>query len=251
MRATRLPALLAVVLAAGLFAGLSAQTPDPAPVLAAARTAMGGDSRLAGVRTVVVTGRTRLVRGRNLVPIEFEIACELPDRYVRLNEIPAEETGLMKSGFNGDRLIQGPSPARDAQADPATRAALLTSTKQDFARWSVGLFAASFTAHPLTFSYAGRAQAPEGAADAISITGPDNFAARLFIDTTSHLPVMLTWQAQKAEQRLYYSDYRDVGGLRWPFLIRRASGGETIEETTIDRYRVNSSIDSRKFETVR
>jgi len=103
----------------------------------------------------------------------------------------------------------------------------------------------------MMFSYTGRAQAPEGAADAISMTGQDGFAARLFIDTTTHLPVMLTWQASKADQRLYYADYRDVGGLRWPFLIRRASAGETVEETTIDRYRVNTSIDSRRFEAVR
>lgn len=251
MKPRRLLAFTLLVLSVGWPLAVSNQTPDPAPVLAAARKALGGEPRLTSVRTVIVNGRTRLVRGRNLVPIEFEIACELPDRYVRMNEIPAEETGVMKSGFAGDALIQGPLPDDSQQANVAARAALVRGAKQDFGRWSLPLFAASFPGYPLTFTYVGRAQATDGAADAISATSPDGFAARLFIDTATHLPVMVTWQDAKVEHRLYYADYRDVDGLRWPFLIRRAVGGDTVEETTIDRYRVNAKIDARKFETVR
>jgi len=33
-----------------------------------------------------------------------------------------------------------------------------------------------------------------------------------------------------------------------PFRIRRAIAGETIEETTFDRIRINARIDPRKFE---
>jgi len=240
----------ALLLALGLPAAPASQTPDPGPVLAAARSALGGDARLTAVRSVVVTGRMRLVRGKNLVPIEFEIACEFPDRYVRQNEIPAEETGVMKTGFNGDLLIQVPPP-ETARLDAPARAALVRANKQDFGRWSLGLFAASFPSYPLTFAYAGRAQAPAGAADAISATSPDGFASRLFIDTATHLPAMVTWQVGAVEHRLYFADYRDVDGLRWPFLMRRAVGGDTVEETTIDRYRVNAKVDARKFEVAR
>lgn len=239
-----------VVLALGLTGSLASQAPDPGPVLAAARAALGGEARLTAARSLVVTGRTRLVRGRNLVPIEFEIACELPDRYVRQNEIPAEETGVMKSGFNGDLLVQTPVPDA-ATSDTKARAALVRAHKQDFGRWSLGLFASSFSGYPLAFTYAGRAQAPTGAADAISATHQDGFAVRLFIDTTTHLPAMVTWQVQAVEHRLYFADYRNVDGLRWPFLMRRAVGGETVEETTIDRYRVNAKIDPKKFEAAR
>ena len=68
------------------------QTVDPATVLAAAREALGGDTRLSAVKTFTATGRTRQVRGNNLVPIEFEITCELPDRFVRRDEVPAQDT---------------------------------------------------------------------------------------------------------------------------------------------------------------
>lgn len=93
-----------------------AQTPAEGAqvVLSAARVALGGDGKLAGIRTFEARGRTRQVRGNNLVPIEFEIWCELPDKYVRRDEIPAQESGPTTNGFMGDALIQWPPPATPA-----------------------------------------------------------------------------------------------------------------------------------------
>ena len=54
--------------------------------------------------------------------------------------------------------------------------------------------------------------------------------------------------ATPVEYRLYYADYRDVDGLQWPFRLRRATGTETTEETTFDRFRINTKIDPKKFE---
>src|SRR6476661_10783053 len=90
----------------------AAQAParDAASVLAEAREALGGEKRLSAVKNFVVTGRTRQVRGDNLVPIEFEIAVELPDKYVRKDEIPAQESGPTSTGFNANELIQLPVP---------------------------------------------------------------------------------------------------------------------------------------------
>ena len=49
-----------------------------------------------------------------------------------------------------------------------------------------------------------------------------------------------------------YADYRDAGnGLRFPFRLRRAIAGETVEETNFDAFRINARIDPRKFETVK
>src|SRR5213596_1307183 len=129
--------------------------------LAATRTALGGEKKLAAVKTIVATGRTRQVRGNNLVPIEFEIAMELPDKYVRKDEIPAQESDPTTAGFNGAELILLPVPnlgARGGQPPPAAaveagRQARLAAVRQDFARLTLGLFASSFDSFPLTFSY--------------------------------------------------------------------------------------------------
>src|SRR6266568_7215244 len=113
MRGWEIRAILAA-LAATVCSTVSGQTPDANQVLAATREALGGEKALSAVKTFVVTGRTRQVRGNNLVPIEFEISCELPDKFVRKDEIPAQDTDPTTVGFSGDDLIQFPPPPSGA-----------------------------------------------------------------------------------------------------------------------------------------
>ena len=332
---------------------------DAAAVLAEAREALGGEKRLSAVKNFVVTGRTRQIRGDNLVPIEFEIAVELPDKYVRKDEIPAQESGPTSTGFSGDELIQLPVPATPTPppgmgraAGPATpptpaqldaaRKARVATVKQDFVRLTLGMFAGSFSSDPLTFTYVGQAEAPQGKADVVEAKGAPNFTVRLFVNSQTHLPIMVSWQAPGRpagpprgsappslppgaaagqpplgapapsapgrgtptplppgaqppgagapaagvppplptpvapagqppspppgasasqggagrsgapaaliEYRIYFADYRDVDGLQWPFRLRRATGSETTEETTFDRFKINTKIDPKKFE---
>ncbi len=332
-------------------------------VLAEARKAMGAD-KLAQIKTLIASGRTKRIRGNNLVPIEFETLIELPDKYVRIDEFPAEDTDPTSAGFNGEALIQNPPPqampaggrgmppgmtppgmppagppavaappagAASAPAPPpgakppagATppaagmpgggrgpmpdpRRARVTSLKQDYARLALGLFAAS-PAYPLTFSWAAVAEAPQGQADVLDAKGEGTFALRFFVHADSHLPIMVSWttpptnvivtvpgqpppatvapgavvvagppapaanapkeemdkyskdvlairakaQATPVEHRLYFADYRDVDGVKLPFRLRRAIGAETTEETTFDRFRVNTKIDPRKLEPLK
>ena len=85
--------ILCLAAVTGVFAGEQASpsgtsSGEAAAILSAAREALGGDKRISSVKTVVTNGRTRQVQGDNLVPIEFEITIELPDKYVRRDEIP-------------------------------------------------------------------------------------------------------------------------------------------------------------------
>lgn len=195
--------LAVAFIGSGEWQGL-AQPPDAASVLAAARTALGGETRLAAVKTFIANGRTRQVRGENLVPIEFEIQVELPDKYSRRDEFPAQDAGPTTAGFVGDNLVliprPPPPPARAGAAPPspaqqeAALRARLVAAKQDFARLMLGMFASSTAALPLTFIYVAQAEAPQGKADVIEVKGPANFAARLFVHAETHLPIMLSWQ---------------------------------------------------------
>ena len=262
-----MPVIAGFLLVAPVFAQQNADA-----VLAAARAALGGEAKIAAVKTFIATGRTRQVRGENLVPIEFEIQAELPDKYSRYDEFPAQDAGPVTAGFVGDALVLIPRPAPPppkpgAPAPPpgAQEAMLrqrLNAAKQDFARLMLGMFATSTPAFPLTYSYVGQAEAPEGKADVIEAKGPNNFTARLFIAGDKKLPIMMSWQPPgppggppgappkpMPEQRLFFADYRDVDGLKLPFRIRRATGSETTEETTFDRYRINAKVDPRRFDT--
>ena len=220
--------LLCLVLTAGVawsrvsvlsFVSAGAQTPaapsasgEAAAILSSARQALGGDQRISAIKTIVATGRTRQVQGDNLIPIEFEIAIELPDKYVRTDEIPARESGPSSRGFNGDALIQigeppgggrrgGPPPRggappqkpTDARGGPSAPPNPALIVKQDFAKLTLGMFVASFSSFPLTFGYHGQAQAPEGKAHVLDVKGPGDFSALLFIDATTNLPLMLSW----------------------------------------------------------
>ena len=199
---------------------------EAAAVLTAARETLGGEKRIAAIKTIVASGATRQVQGENLVPILFEINIELPDKYVRTDEIPARESGPNSRGFNGDALLQsgdaagqprrgGPPPSGPASPAPAAappagagaagspagastgaaaaKAGPTVPLKQDFAKLTLGMFATSFSSYPLSFSHVGEAEAPEGKADVLEVKGAGNFTARLFIDSKTHLPLMLSW----------------------------------------------------------
>src|SRR5712692_5324796 len=115
----RLSYPLLVALVAVSVSVLPGQTPDAAQVISSARKALGGEKKLSAVRTFTATGRTRQIRGNNLVPIEFEITCELPDKFVRKDEYPAQDTDPTTQGFNGDDLIQVPPPPPGRGGPPA------------------------------------------------------------------------------------------------------------------------------------
>ena len=89
-----------------------------------------------------------------------------------------------------------PTPEQVAEQRRMT----LLANKKDFARLTLGMFAASFSSFPVEFTYAGQAEAPEGKADVIEVTGEGNFKAKLFIDTQSHLPLMLSWMDKEPLQ---------------------------------------------------
>ena len=50
------------------------------------------------------------------------------------------------------------------------------------------------------------------------------------------------------EFTLFFDDWRDVGGIKFPHRMRRAMSGATNEEWTVGRVKVNPKIDPKKFE---
>src|SRR5882762_4365961 len=239
------PVVFVAAFACGTLA--TAQIPKAeaaAGVLAATREALGGEKKLAAVKTLVATGRTRQIRGENLVPIEFEIAMELPDRYVRKDEIPAQESGPTTVGFNGEELIQYPEPA--APTGPGRSGPPGPTPEQlDAARKTRLSIMISWQAP--TPPQRGR---PPSRGDAPTASAGQAAAPPSRADA----PPASTGQAPPGppapppESRIYFADYRDVGGMQFPFRLRRALGPDTVEETTFDGFKINSKIDPKKFE---
>jgi hypothetical protein len=320
--------LLLIVLAAPAL--VLGQGPDAARVLADVRAALGGDARLDAVKSVAVEGRVTKTAGGQTLSNDFEMAFELPDKFVKKEVIAMMgQTSITRTtGFNGDGLIEvidtppqmggamvitrmaGTGPA-GMQATPeqiaAQQQAILGSNKREFARLSLGMFAGNPRAFPLEFTYAGEAEAPDGRAQVIDVKGADGFTARLFVDAKTRLPLMLSWMEKEpmrmtmgggsavgsgpvtfahgvqvgggrqvtpeqaehlrqemeqrikeaeanrriVEYRLIYGDYKPVSGVQMPTRIQRMIDGQATEELSLEKIKVNTKIDPKKFEVTK
>ena len=285
-----LQSVAVLVIAAGAL--VVGQGPEAVRVLNEMRAALGGDT-LAAVKTLAINGRSARSVGQFQLAGEFEILCELPDKYVKKETISMGASSTVNTlGFNGDTLIQenaggpmtmnhggatmiirtspgfaGPGAQLTPEQQTAMRATQLRAAKSEFSRLMVALFGASFSGNPVEFSYEGQAEAPEGKADVIGIKGAGEFAAKLFVDGKTRRPLMLSWKApgpqirtsggggevstsdvpQVVEHRLYLSEYRDVDGVKLPHQLIRSIDGNTTEEITFEKFRLNTKIDEKKF----
>lgn len=296
----------AAALSAAVMSGAAtaaAEDAKAAEVLAAARKAIGG--KAASLDTLAVEAALQRNVGSVQMSSDVEILVDLPDKYLRADSPRGGMAGPLTMGFSGEKVIRpagsslgpggammirigpgGPAPATekltpDEQA--RAEAALRRSAQADISRLMLGWLAAAHPALGATYTYAGEAESPDGKAHVIDVTAPEGFAARLFIDQQTQLPLMVTFQAVQprvvrmegprggrgqgrgapadelrkleeetappalVENTLFFDDWRDVGGLRFPHSIRRAAGGTTNEEWTVNRVRVNPKIDPRKF----
>jgi hypothetical protein len=184
----------------------------------------------------------------------------------------------------------------------------LVANKKEFAKLALGMFAMSPAAYPVELSDGGQAESPDGKADVIDVKGEGGFAAKLFIDAQTHLPLMLSWtdrepitmmmgpggtvtsgggnatvthverggatpptpeerekmmkdlearrkeaeaKARTVEYRVYYSDFKTVGGVQWPHRIQRSIDGKPTEEMIVDTIKVNPKIDAKKFQAAK
>jgi hypothetical protein len=206
-----------VVAALAMAPAVFGQDERAARILADARKALGGDS-LERLQALAIEGRTARVGPNGTIEREFEINLELPDKFMRREVLAAMGTMSVYriSGFNGpDGLINeidqppqlgggnmivrfaGAGAPSNGEATPeqreAQRATALLANKKEYARLALGLLAAAPSTFPLSFAYAGEAESPDGSAHVIDVTGEGGFAARLFVDTRTSLPLMLTW----------------------------------------------------------
>jgi len=216
-------AVVALFAAQALVIGQGA---DIAKILADARQALGGD-KLASLKSLSMTGRTQRTRPDGTSSEnEFELLMELPDKFMKRDVVMAMgSTSIYRmSGFNGDglinevdappqlsagggmmiRLAPAGGGASAAQSTPEQIAAnnqrLLTSNKQEFARIALGMFANSYSSYPMHFTYAGQAESADGKAHVVEVRGDGGFVAKLFLDTKTNLPLMLSWMDKEPLQ---------------------------------------------------
>lgn len=121
----------------------------------------------------------------------------------------------------------------------------------------------------------GTAQAPEGTADVLEFTPQTGVATRLFLDSSTHMPLMLTWAGAapriqiarrggasgdqapgagtppaptpQATIEMHLSEYKAVGGIKLPHVITRGTNGQTFEEWEVKSYKINPKFKENTF----
>jgi hypothetical protein len=202
------------------------QGQDIAKILGDVRKALGADK--GDIKTLAVVGRSQRSRSDGTsAESDFEMFMELPDKFMKRDVVAAMgPTSIYRmSGFNGEGLINevdtppslsagggmmirmapGPGGAMPGQQQTPEQAAearkkQLVTAKQDFARIALGLFANSVSAYPVELTYGGEAESADGKAYVVNVKGDGNFTAKLFIDTRTNLPLMLSWMDKEPLQ---------------------------------------------------
>lgn len=255
-------ALAALVAAYGIVCTHAQAQADAraAAVIAAVRSALGGEQKLAAVQRLSLRADYRREMsagpmgggGGNMVVMmsgpggrgeardggqatgKIEIDLSLPDKYLKA-DIGASGFALTRTeGFEGSRPfleLVGNSPgmrvhADNPASDPARAAAALQRTRTDLARLMLGLVGSPQPGFAVTYTYGGQAESPDGKADVIDIAGPDNFKVRLFVDVATHQPLMLTFMEPEPRLVMRTMASRD-GASRQP----PRPGGTRIELT--------------------
>ena len=275
------------------------------------------------------------------------MALELPDKYLMRSVIAAmgNMSVYRNSGFNGGQVIEEIDRPPNLSggnivirmAGPGRRRSIPTKmTAEQKAEFDQKRLAgeqegirearARHVRHVAggvsrsTLADGGQAESPDGKADVIDVKGEGGFAAKLFIDAQTHLPLMLSWMdkeplvmqmgpggavttggapaarrwptiagqrrrhARRAERRrrrmtpeerekmmkdlearrkeaeaklrtveyrVYYADYKSVGGVQLPHRIQRSIDGKPTEEMVFDTFKVNPKIDAKKFQVAK
>ena len=207
----------AVVVTFAVPALVVGQGHDIAKILGDVRKALGAEK--GEVKTLAVVGRSQRNRSDgSSSESDFEMFMELPDKFMKRDVVMAMgSTSVYRlSGFNGDGIINevdappslstggavirmmpagGAMPGQQQTPEQAAEARKrqLTTARQDFARLALGMFATSSAAYPVELTYGGEAESADGKAYVINVKGEGNFAAKLFVDTKTNLPLMLSW----------------------------------------------------------
>lgn len=291
--------LLAAAASVGAHVGVEARGTRAAEVLKQARAALGGEEKLRGVQGLSFKGKFRRVIQEREMAGERELEFQLPDKFVKSESFtPGGSTMSIdtsqtlsgseswSSGRGGMIFMRG--DGREPTQEEKDRAAKMATQRlrAEMARYLLALLAAPPADFPIEFTYVGEATADDGSADVIDATGPDGFAARLFLDKQTHLPLMLSYRAPKprvftmtmqggkggkspdeaakqaqeklkadsaakpeeVEMQWRFSEYREVGGLQLPHRITSGADGETTDEFEIKSYVVNPQFKADKFQ---
>ena len=263
-------------------------------ILKQARQAIGGEEHLQQIQGLEIKGQYRRVFGERQMSGDREISILLPNKYLiedAMNAGGLSTAMISTRALNGDKTWSGNSGggggmifriARPGgqQASPEQMEAMQKRIyTAEFSRYLLAMILTPPLSLAVEYKYVGESEVEDVQADVIDVTGPDNFAVRVFFDKKSHLPLLLSYRGPKprimtmtrqagsaredAEKKMqteapptpeevdFYirlSDHKKVGGLMLPHKLTFLTENEVSEEFEISKYQLNPQFKADHFE---
>jgi hypothetical protein len=190
------------------------------------------------------------------------------------------------SGGGGGMVFRIAGPG-GAQASPEQMEAMQRRIySAEFTRYLLAMILTPPPAFAVEYKYAGESEVEDVQADVIEITGPDNFAVRVFFDKNTHLPLLLSYRGPKprivtmtrqaaskpedvakareeAEKKMHaeappvseevdfyirLTDHKKVGSLMLPHKLTFLTENEVSEEFEISKYQLNPQFKANHFD---
>jgi hypothetical protein len=272
-------------------------------ILKQARQAIGGDEQLQKIQGLQINGQYRRMFGERQMGGDREISISLPNKY--LVEDAMNAGGLSTAminfrGLNGEKAWNGNSGGGGGmvfriggpgsqQASPEQMEEMLRRIyTAEFSRYLLAIILTPPPSLAVEYKYAGESDVEDVPADVIDVSGPNNFATRVFFDKKSHMPLLLSYRGPKprivtmtrqagsgpkpedvakaraeAEKKMqaeapaapeevdFYirmTDYKKVGGVTLPYKLTFLTENEVSEEFEISKYQLNPQFKADRFE---
>lgn len=281
-----------------------ADDPKAEEILKGAHAAIGSEDALQKIQSLVIKGQYRRILGEREMGGEREISIALPDKYLIEDYMNSGAMGtaiILTRALNGEQawnasgggggggmFIKMAGPGGQEVSAEQKEALLRRQLKTEFTRYLFAILSLPPSSMAVTYKYAGESDVEDIKADVIDVEGPDGFAARLFFDKQTHLPLLLSYRGlkprimfntvtdktkkpeesakhamdeaqkkiaaepnQKPELVDFFirlNDYKKVGGLLLPHKLTFLTESDISEEFVIAKYQLNPQLKSDRFQ---
>jgi len=272
-------------------------------ILKQARQAVGGDEQIQKIQNLQINGKYSRVIGDRQMGGDREISISLPNKYLvedAMNTGGLSTAMINSRGLNGDKAWSGSSGGGGGmvfriagpggqQASPEQMEEMLRRIyTAEFSRYLLAIILTPPPSLAVEYKYAGESDVEDAQADVIDVSGPNNFAVRVFFDKKSHMPLLLSYRGPKprimtmqrpagsapkaedvakareeAEKKMHaeapatpeevdfyirMTDYKKIGGVMLPHKLTFLTENEVSEEFEISKYQLNPQFKADRFE---
>jgi hypothetical protein len=233
-------------------------------ILKQARKAIGGDEQLQKIQALQVNGQYRRVFGDRQMGGDREISILLPNNYlvedamnagglstamINTRALSSGKAWSGNSGGGGGMIFRMSGPGGQQMSPEQMEEMQRRIYNAEFSRYLLAMLLTPPPSLAVEYKYAGESDVEDVKADVIDVSGPDNFAVRVFFDKNSHIPLLLSYRGPKPRimtmQRPAGSSREDIAKAREEAQkTMRAEAPAAPEE--VDFYSTHGPQESRR-----